>query len=535
MHTVLRDSISLLLTLLFTVTCTAQVRIVNYNTGQPRDGLATVLEAIGEEAYVHGIHRPIDILLVQEQRRIRTDTENIASLLNEIYGTSVYRAGQLEGDETSNGSTGRPGVIYRSDVVELLEEATVGRISFTGQARQALRYNFGLVGYPTDASFYIYNSHYKAGNTFDDKKRRLVEAEAIRTDSDQLGAAEIIYAGDFNIRSSTEAMYRHLRSDGPGQALDPIDSAGTWHNTNRFKQLHTQSPVTRPRYSRQTTGGMDDRLDFQLVTDELMDSEGFDYIVGSYRAFGNNGTHPLNGEITQGSGAAPNVLEALTTATDHLPVVADYQLPANMQVQVTIPEVIAVNQTSDAWRVSVTNNHANPFAGDELDYEISWPDNTISVTDVGGGNTIEHPIDLNFRQPGAHTLELSVTATSPKTANSIFNQSISYTVAFPGDANLDGLFNSSDLVAVFSVGEYEDMIANNSDWADGDWNADHEFDSGDLIAAFQTGAFERDPPMAGFVVPEPTGLSLFVLGLGGVARHLRRRRDGSTKVWSAAS
>ena len=206
-----------------------------------------------------------------------------------------------------------------------------------------------------------------------------------------------------------------------------------------------------------------------------------------------------------------------------------------MQVQVTIPEVIAVNQTSDAWRVSVTNNHANAFAGDELDYEISWPDNTISVTDVGGGNTIEHPIDLNFRQPGAHTLELSVTATSPKTANSIFNQSISYTVAFPGDANLDGLFNSSDLVAVFSVGEYEDMIANNSDWADGDWNADHEFDSGDLIAAFQTGAFERDPPMAGFVVPEPAGLSLFLLGLGGVASHLRRRRDGSTKVWSAAS
>ncbi|MEZ6116336.1 MAG: hypothetical protein R3C28_07155 [Pirellulaceae bacterium] len=39
-----------------------------------------------------------------------------------------------------------------------------------------------------------------------------------------------------------------------------------------------------------------------------------------------------------------------------------------------------------------------------------------------------------------------------------------------GDANLDGEFNSSDLVAIFEVGEYEDTILNNSGWADGDWN-----------------------------------------------------------------
>ncbi|MCA9150695.1 MAG: lamin tail domain-containing protein, partial [Planctomycetales bacterium] len=58
-----------------------------------------------------------------------------------------------------------------------------------------------------------------------------------------------------------------------------------------------------------------------------------------------------------------------------------------------------------------------------------------------------------------------------------------------GDANLDGIFNSSDLVQVFQFGEYEDAVANNSGWADGDWNCDGEFSTQDLVAAFQAGSF----------------------------------------------
>ncbi len=111
--------------------------------------------------------------------------------------------------------------------------------------------------------------------------RRLVEAEAIRADSDTLGMAPIIYAGDVNIRSSEEAMYQHLLIDGPRQAFDPIDSPGMWHDDARFRQIHTQSAVNRQRFPGQTLGGVDDRFDFRLVTAELLDSEGLDYIAGS--------------------------------------------------------------------------------------------------------------------------------------------------------------------------------------------------------------------------------------------------------------
>ena len=57
-----------------------------------------------------------------------------------------------------------------------------------------------------------------------------------------------------------------------------------------------------------------------------------------------------------------------------------------------------------------------------------------------------------------------------------------------GDANLDGIFDSADLVKIFQAGEYEDRKGN-SGWATGDWNGDGEFDSSDLVIAFQKGHY----------------------------------------------
>ncbi len=61
-----------------------------------------------------------------------------------------------------------------------------------------------------------------------------------------------------------------------------------------------------------------------------------------------------------------------------------------------------------------------------------------------------------------------------------------------GDANLDGVFDSTDLVQVLQANEYEDDIEGNSTWAEGDWNCDGDFDAHDLIRALQTGRYVRD-------------------------------------------
>lgn len=62
-----------------------------------------------------------------------------------------------------------------------------------------------------------------------------------------------------------------------------------------------------------------------------------------------------------------------------------------------------------------------------------------------------------------------------------------------GDATHDGVFDSSDLVAVFQAGEYEDAVNGNSNWEEGDFNRDGDFNSADIIAAMQGGNYEAGP------------------------------------------
>ncbi len=91
-----------------------------------------------------------------------------------------------------------------------------------------------------------------------------------------------------------------------------------------------------------------------------------------------------------------------------------------------------------------------------------------------------------------------------------------------GDANLDGAFNSADLIFIFQAGQYEDAIANNSGWATGDWNADLEFTSSDLLVAFQAGGYEE--AVAGVrAIPEPA-LSSWIVLMGSLMLSTRVRR-----------
>lgn len=95
---------------------------------------------------------------------------------------------------------------------------------------------------------------------------------------------------------------------------------------------------------------------------------------------------------------------------------------------------------------------------------------------------------------------------------------------YVGDSNLDGEFNSSDFVGLFTAGEYEDGVAMNSTWATGDFNGDGDFDSGDFVVAFNDGGFERGPRGASNV-PEPVGFGFILIVLGCLLRQRIRLLD----------
>ncbi len=309
-----------------------ELRVVTYNTtSSVRPGLGLVLEAIGEEN-INGVSRPIDVLALQEQNSSASGTADIVDLLNDIYGAGIYDRGVIDGYSSGGG---RPGLVFNTQTVELLDELAIGTVSTSAQARQILRYKIRPQGYHNgEADFYLYNSHAKSGTGSTNKTRRLVESVALRNDLDQFGAGvAAIVAGDFNTRSSSEPGYQELLRPGVGQLFDPLGIPASWHCNNassctpEIRKVHTQSPIATGMNGL-IGGGIDDRFDFQLVTNTLLDDEGIFFIEGSYHTFGNNGTHDCcNHDISTGVGAAPDILAALENASDHLPVVADYRLP----------------------------------------------------------------------------------------------------------------------------------------------------------------------------------------------------------------
>ncbi|MCA9149317.1 MAG: PEP-CTERM sorting domain-containing protein [Planctomycetales bacterium] len=90
-----------------------------------------------------------------------------------------------------------------------------------------------------------------------------------------------------------------------------------------------------------------------------------------------------------------------------------------------------------------------------------------------------------------------------------------------GDANLDGEFNTTDFVSVFTSGKFETGAA--ADWSEGDWSGDGLFTSADFVVAFQEGGYEQGTRAAVAAVPEPSSMVLAMLSLFGVLGLTRRR------------
>ena len=95
-----------------------------------------------------------------------------------------------------------------------------------------------------------------------------------------------------------------------------------------------------------------------------------------------------------------------------------------------------------------------------------------------------------------------------------------------GDADLNGVFDSSDFVIVFGAGKFETQAA--ATWEEGDWNGDMLFDSSDFVAAFSNGGYEMGPRPGGpnpvaEAVPEPSSLVLALFSIMGLIGYARRR------------
>lgn len=289
-------------------------------------GLTTVLQGIGAENLA-GNAQPIDVLALEELYKTPATTlQYIVDQLNAIYGAGTYAYDATTDPTTGNTLTGNgpSGLIYNTHTVQDLGAVAIGSPSSSGAPRDPMRYELAPVGYGSAANFYLYVDHAKSSSQSTestDEARRNIEAQAVRANAATLGQhAHIIYAGDWNLNGASEAAYQTLVAPGTGQAFDPVNPAGDWSGASKFTSIFTES-ATSLQY----------RDDLQLISGPMMNEYGMQQVPGSYTAFGNNGTTAYKHSVSAAGNTAladlPNqsaVLLALTTATDHLPVVADY-------------------------------------------------------------------------------------------------------------------------------------------------------------------------------------------------------------------
>lgn len=445
--------LAVLLALLLTAGAQAQLRVVTYNTlDNPAtttddSNLRTVFSAIAADS-VNGIAKRADIIAVQEQTS--TSTARIAQQLNIAHGVSSYVG------LNTDGGTDQVAMVYDSATVQMINSIHVEL-----GTRSAHRIQFRPVGYGPFADFYVYSMHLKAGTSGTDKTRRYNEVVALRQNADALGeGAHCIYAGDMNLYNSSEAAYGKFLSAGAGQGFDPINRPGSWHDSYSYRDIFTQSTRTT-QFDGGASGGFDDRFDFQIVTNEWLDGEGLSYVgptatggpaTHSYRAFGNDG-NIFNGNINDPANTNPqNVLDALYYFSDHLPVVADYQLPAVMDVGVQQSDSTVITGAPASLNVTVSNAAAvvSVNGADELDYSINGSGvvaGSASGSDDALGGGAMHNIPLDTFTAGNKSGQLNVTSSSQAVHDGSFSQAVSLLVL----DHSEGSFSTSADVDILNL------------------------------------------------------------------------------------
>jgi endonuclease/exonuclease/phosphatase family metal-dependent hydrolase len=228
-------------------------------------------------------------------------------------------------------------------------------------------------------SIWLYSTHLKAGDDPDEAQRRANDATLWRAQLNKLPEGTHFFVmGDLNFYSHTEQGFKILtRDDGTtGQCFDPANKVGEWHNNRTYAKYHTQSTRTTSLYDG-STGGMDDRFDFILVSKALMDKREYYAPAENYMAFGNDGFH-FNANINDGTNAVVSkaVANALYQASDHLPVVLD----------VVWNSTNAVQENSKAIDTFELANFPNPFnSRTTITFTVPQPSNVrVDIYDMKG-------------------------------------------------------------------------------------------------------------------------------------------------------
>ena len=261
-------------------------------------------------------HIKPDVFLVNEITQPVGATNIISQALNQN-GISYYeKALYVQSPDDENM------LFYNTQKLGLVDQNTI-TTSLRDFNEYILYYKEpGMNAQSDTVYFYVYAAHLKAGNTAADISQRGSETSVLKSYlSTRAYAENTVVTGDMNVTGSAQAN------------LYDVVGSGIWHANTFYKMHFTQSTRT-VAIDGGSTGGMDDRFDMILFSDDMQTgSKGAKYISGSYRAVGQDGLRLNSSLIDPVNNSEPtNVINALYYMSDHLPVYMEVAVGGNVGV-----------------------------------------------------------------------------------------------------------------------------------------------------------------------------------------------------------
>jgi endonuclease/exonuclease/phosphatase family metal-dependent hydrolase len=284
-------------------------------------------------------------------------------------------------EENQSGNSDLQQMVYYNTKKLILEETRV----ITADTRDINKYTFKIN--TENASTHpilleVFVTHLKASSGYSNRQRRLNSIQSFVSFTNNISnESHVLFAGDFNFYTSNEEGYQYLiDNSNPIVIIDPIDrpapdfpdngvnyyenydSTYFWNNST-FADVHSQS--TRTSNSgliddSGATGGLDDRFDFIMMSENFNTSSELYYIQDSYQTIGNNGNcyNSYINNVNCSGEFSQTLREALIEFSDHLPVVMEIETPENTLSTSLLEEInfIGSNVTEDYLKITTTEN-----------------------------------------------------------------------------------------------------------------------------------------------------------------------------------
>lgn len=342
-------------------------------------------------------HVKPDILVVEEL----TSSGGSSNILNNALntgGTTYYAAANyVDGPDTENMlyyNTNKLGYISQNEIPTTLRDIN----------EYVLYYKNPTLTAASDTAYlYVYGAHLKAGSSVSNESDRATETSILKSYLNTRPFAEnTIVGGDFNIYYSTEAAYNNLTGSSQANLYDPI-GAGSYHNNSSYTLQFTQSTRV-DAFDGGSTGGMDDRFDYILFSDDIVTGDnGVRFINSSYHPIGQDGQRWNSSLIIPTNNSEPsNVINALYYMSDHLPIYMEVEVGGDLGI------------TEKAASVNI---YPNP-ADDNLTLTASDVIGAYTLCDLQGRvvlkgemNQMSGKLDLANVAPGTYYLSFELGST----------------------------------------------------------------------------------------------------------------------------